>query len=1000
MSLIREDRVAETSVTTGTGAITLAGAIAGYRAFGSVCAVGDTCYYALEAISAAGVPTGDWECGIGTYSGTNTLTRTTILDSSNSNAVVNLAAGTKRVYVAMSKAALNAVIASYLGSYRGTYSTANAGYSWNFEDGVVPGVFTQTDALTVISDTDAGVTQNSITFNGGNPITSNFSTYQFSFSIVADASHTTLTIRAKIQCNYTGGGAWEGVKFFVDGVDQGQLAQSVSAETTYTDHVITGLAAGTRTITVQFHTSAYSDVGFQNVRIASITNGVATTTPYHYGDVVDYSGARYMCLVPGTTALPSVTTDWAPVNSAVLTTSQVSARYWGLFDIEPQPDQQLVIAEVGFRLAAGGAAAAVSATDGSNAGTPGNVVPGVAGNWDTYVSTSGYRAPHWVGFDFGAGLAPVEFYIDSRSDFAGGAAQAPRTVQLAYSSDGITWTPHSRYTMAFTALGQRIALPIAGVASFGAISPTAISPTYTLRGATDYDNTTAPSANQVIAWNNGLGKYKPATLTMSYHSDVDVTTTAPTNGQALIYDSTSGKWKPGSVATGSSSVASISMASGRIVGGNPPTLGGVVNVASVARTAAGRYRVTFTTPMSSANYAILLDGKWGADVNSDAPIVSVDRLTGYGKTTTYVDIMCMSRADGNCYDPGEVWFVVYDPALGLGGGAALATDCLAYAYSNATVAHASNVTSTGAAIDSMTCTFRLAAPAQVEVAWSMLLLRSSGAIRILPIVDGTLATRPDANANFYSLGQGENSIQQANGKLVISLAAGTHTIVLNYADALSATTFTAYQREMTVRQLVSAVASQPAVPVIAPPSTLSTWVNQGTSTVTTNSDGTMTLVSATDTSENIRGVFMSLPATPWSYRIGFMADFSPVNYQNCGIALRESSSGKMVVFCAYRDAGGAGNSGPLWYIANYNSVTSKNANVLIPAREYGNGPFFLKIADDGTTRTAAFGFSRFAQKLAPYSVAHSSFIVPDQIGIITNNFNATIPLALSLLSWE
>lgn len=97
MALQWKDRVLETSTTTGTGALTLAGAVAGFRTFASVCSVSDTAYYFIEAVNSQSVPTGEWETGLGTYSGANTLTRTTVLASSNGGAAVNFSAGTKRV---------------------------------------------------------------------------------------------------------------------------------------------------------------------------------------------------------------------------------------------------------------------------------------------------------------------------------------------------------------------------------------------------------------------------------------------------------------------------------------------------------------------------------------------------------------------------------------------------------------------------------------------------------------------------------------------------------------------------------------------------------------------------------------------------------------------------------------------------------------------------------------------------------------------------------------
>jgi hypothetical protein len=92
-----EDRVLETSTTTGTGDLTLAGAVTGYRAFGSVCSIGDTVWYYIEIVDTNGNATGEYESGMGTYTASNTLNRTAVSRSSNSNALVSLTAGTHRV---------------------------------------------------------------------------------------------------------------------------------------------------------------------------------------------------------------------------------------------------------------------------------------------------------------------------------------------------------------------------------------------------------------------------------------------------------------------------------------------------------------------------------------------------------------------------------------------------------------------------------------------------------------------------------------------------------------------------------------------------------------------------------------------------------------------------------------------------------------------------------------------------------------------------------------
>jgi hypothetical protein len=83
MALIIKDRVQETSTTSGTGTLTLAGAVTGYQSFGSAIGVGNTTYYGIYANGGS-----DWEVGIGTV-GSGTLARTTVLASSNAGSLVN-----------------------------------------------------------------------------------------------------------------------------------------------------------------------------------------------------------------------------------------------------------------------------------------------------------------------------------------------------------------------------------------------------------------------------------------------------------------------------------------------------------------------------------------------------------------------------------------------------------------------------------------------------------------------------------------------------------------------------------------------------------------------------------------------------------------------------------------------------------------------------------------------------------------------------------------------
>ena len=92
MALVLADRVQETTTTTGTGTVTLAGAVSGFQTFAAV-GDGNSTYYTI----AGGA---EWEVGIGTYTASGTtLSRTTVISSSNSGSLVNFSAGSKNVFV-------------------------------------------------------------------------------------------------------------------------------------------------------------------------------------------------------------------------------------------------------------------------------------------------------------------------------------------------------------------------------------------------------------------------------------------------------------------------------------------------------------------------------------------------------------------------------------------------------------------------------------------------------------------------------------------------------------------------------------------------------------------------------------------------------------------------------------------------------------------------------------------------------------------------------------
>ena len=96
MAFVIADRVRETTVTTGTGTIDLGGAVTNFETFTANLSNGDTTYYAIVDNT-----NNAFEVGLGTFAtgSPNTLARTSIIASSNSNSAVTLGSGTKDVFI-------------------------------------------------------------------------------------------------------------------------------------------------------------------------------------------------------------------------------------------------------------------------------------------------------------------------------------------------------------------------------------------------------------------------------------------------------------------------------------------------------------------------------------------------------------------------------------------------------------------------------------------------------------------------------------------------------------------------------------------------------------------------------------------------------------------------------------------------------------------------------------------------------------------------------------
>jgi hypothetical protein len=143
--MVFADRVKETSTTTGTGAMSLGGAEAGFITFSSVMTNGQQCYYCIY-----GQTSTSWETGIGTYNTSgDTLSRTTVLASSNSGMAVNFGAETKDVFLSVDATYFSGTLSQNTtgtaANVTGTVAIANGG----------TGQVTAAAAITALAGTQA-----------------------------------------------------------------------------------------------------------------------------------------------------------------------------------------------------------------------------------------------------------------------------------------------------------------------------------------------------------------------------------------------------------------------------------------------------------------------------------------------------------------------------------------------------------------------------------------------------------------------------------------------------------------------------------------------------------------------------------------------------------------------------------------------------------------------------------------------------------------------------
>jgi hypothetical protein len=263
MALVLADRVKETTTSTGTTAITLAGAATGYQTFSSAVGNANTTYYTIADQTGA-----NWEVGIGTYTTIgNTLSRDTVLASSNAGSLVDFTTGVKDVFVSYP-----AERALYSGGNLGTPASGTltncTGYTYANLSGTVP-TWNQNTTGTAANLTAATTLPSGMTLVApvlGTPASGNLSNCTFP-TLNQNTTGTAAGLSATLAISYGGTGATTlaGAKIPVwDVVNTFTGTQTFSGTSTTLAAILTN-AAETTTVsataatgTIAYYTSSQS----------------------------------------------------------------------------------------------------------------------------------------------------------------------------------------------------------------------------------------------------------------------------------------------------------------------------------------------------------------------------------------------------------------------------------------------------------------------------------------------------------------------------------------------------------------------------------------------------------------------------------------------------------------------------------------------------------------------------------------------------------------------
>lgn len=273
------DRVLESSITAGTGTLTLAGALTGYRTFNSAFSNGNVVYYTIDD------GLGNWEVGYGTV-GTGTLTRSTVLESSNANALVVFTSVSKRVFCT---APVPALLPDQTGNSTKILSTDGTNPSW-----IANTVGTVTAVSVVSANGFAG------TSSGGATPALTIST---SITGVLKGNGTALSA-ATSGTDYSAGTSSLATGILKSTTTSGALSIAVAADFPTLNQNTSGTAAGlSTTLAVGSGGTGATTLAANSVLLGNTTSALQTVAPSTTGNVLTSNGTTWVSSPPAASGI-------------------------------------------------------------------------------------------------------------------------------------------------------------------------------------------------------------------------------------------------------------------------------------------------------------------------------------------------------------------------------------------------------------------------------------------------------------------------------------------------------------------------------------------------------------------------------------------------------------------------------------------------------------------------------------------------------------------------